>query len=124
MTVRQKLEIIQKMLGLTQTKLAEKFGVSFVTFNNWRTGKFSPRSKMQIAIDELFIEATGQKIIPANQLIAKKQILRQKSLKYKSTIAKILSNIDICNQFVLKLTYNSNRIEGSTLSESDTAAIL
>lgn len=29
MTIRQKLEIIQKNMGLTQTKLAEKFGVSF-----------------------------------------------------------------------------------------------
>ncbi len=124
MTIRQKLEIIQKILSSTQTKLAEKFGVSFVAFNNWWTGKSIPRAKIQITIDELFLEVTGQKIIPINQLIAKKQILRQKSLKYKSTIAKILSNIDICNQFVLKLTYNSNRIEGSTLSESDTAAIL
>lgn len=124
MTIRQKLEIIQKMLGLTQTKLAEKFGVSFVAFNSWWTNKSTPRTKMQAIINELFLEITGQKIIPVNQLIAKKQILRQKSLKYKSIITKILSNPDIYNQLVLKLTYNSNRIEGSTLSEPDTAAIL
>ncbi|MEK7557784.1 MAG: Fic family protein [Patescibacteria group bacterium] len=124
MTIRQKLEIIQKMLGLTQTKLAERFGVSFVSFNSWWTNKSTPRLKIQTTIDELFLEVTGQKIIPANQLTVKKQILNQKSLKYKSIIAKILSNPDICNQFILKLTYNSNRIEGSTLSEPDTAAIL
>lgn len=124
MTIRQKLEIIQKTLGLTQTKLAEKFGVSFVSFNSWWTGKSIPRPKMRIAIDELFLEITGQKFIPVDQLAAKKQILRQKSSKHKSVIAEILDNPDIRDQFILKLTYNSNRIEGSTLTEPDTAAIL
>lgn len=124
MTIRQKLKIIQKMLGLTQTKIAEKFGISFVAFNSWWTGKSIPRQKMQSVIDKLFLEVTGQKIIPSNQLIAKKQILRQKSLKHKDIIAEILTNPDICDQFILKLTYHSNRIEGSTLSEPDTAAIL
>jgi len=124
MTIRQKLEIIKKMLGLTQTKLAERLGVSFVAFNNWWTGKSTPRSKMQAAIDKLFLEVTGQKIIPADQLSAKKLALRQKSFEYKSVISKILDNSDIRDQFILKLTYHSNSIEGSTLTEPDTAAIL
>jgi len=124
MTIRQKLEIIRKMLGLTQTKLAEKLGVSFVAFNNWWTGKAIPRPKMQAAIEELFLELTGQKIIPDEQLATKKQTLYQKSLKYKSIVAEILNNPDIRDQFILKLTYHTNRIEGSTLTEPDTAAIL
>lgn len=124
MTIRQKLEIIQKNLGLTQTRLAEKFGVSFAAFNAWRTGKSLPRPKMRTAIDELFLEITGQKTIPDDQLSAKKQILRQKSLRHNNIVRKILANPDIRDRFVLKLTYHSNRIEGSTLSEPDTAAIL
>lgn len=124
MTIPQKLEIIQKMLGLTQTKLAERFGVSFVAFNSWWTGKAIPRQKTQVAINDLFLEVTGQKKIPADQLIAKKQFLRQKSSKYKSVINEVLANPDIRDRFILKLTYNSNRIEGSALSELDTAAIL
>lgn len=124
MNTRQKLEIIQKMLGITQTKLAERFGVSFVAFNSWWTSKSNPRPKMQAAIDELFLEVTGQKVIPADQLTAKKQVLRQKSGEHKSVIREILDNPDIRDQFILKLTYHSNRIEGSTLTEPDTAAIL
>lgn len=124
MNTRQKLEIIQKILGLTQTKLAEKFGVSFVAFNSWWTGKSEPRAKMLASIDELFLEVTGQKIIPTNQLTAEKQALKRKSEKHKNLAAEILSNPDIRDQFILKLTYNSNSIEGSTLSEPDTAAIL
>ena len=124
MTTRQKLEVIQKMLGLTQTKLAEKFGVSFVAFNSWWTGKSKPREKMQVAIDELFLEVTGQKIIPVNQLTAKKQALQKKSLEHKNVVREILDNPDVYDRFVLKLTYHSNSIEGSTLTEPDTAAIL
>lgn len=124
MTTHQKLEIIQKMLGLTQTKLAERFGVSFVAFNGWWTGKSLPRQKMQAAIDELFLEVTGKKIIPAEELSAKKKDLNKKSYEHKSVIDEILDNPDIRDQFILKLTYHSNCIEGSTLTEPDTAAIL
>ncbi|KKQ22006.1 MAG: hypothetical protein A3G45_02825 [Candidatus Staskawiczbacteria bacterium RIFCSPLOWO2_12_FULL_37_15] len=124
MTIRQKLEIIQKLTGLSQTKIAEKIGVSFVAFNRWWTGKSEPRKKAEAKINELFLEITGQKIIPQDHLLAKKQLLQKKSLDHKNIISFILDNPDIRDQFILKLTYHSNRIEGSTLSESDTAAVL
>jgi len=124
MNIRQKLEIIQKTLGLTQTKLAEKFGVSFAAFNSWWTGKSNPRPKMQASINELFLEVTGQKAIPSDQLTAKKQALQRKSREYGSVVNEILENPDIRDQFILKLTFHSNSIEGSTLTEPDTAAIL
>ena len=124
MTIRQKLEIIKKSLSLTQTKLAERFGVSFVAFNSWWNGKSIPRPKMQLVIDDLFLEVTGQKKIPTDQLVAKKQLLSQKSLKHKSVINEILTNPDTRDEFILKLTYHSNSIEGGTLTEPDTAAIL
>lgn len=124
MTTRQKLEVIQKMLGLTQTELALKLGVSFAAFNSWWNAKSIPRPKMRAAIDGLFLEVTGQKVIPADELTAKKQALQKKSGEHTSVIADILENPDICDQFILKLTYHSNSIEGSTLSEPDTAAVL
>ena len=124
MDVQSKLKIIQKMLGLTQTQLAQKLGVSFVAFNNWWNGKSMPRAKMQKLIDELFLEISGQKIMPRDQLTAKKQALLKKSSSHKNIVSEILANPDIHDQFVLKLTYHSNRIEGSKLTEPDTAAIL
>jgi len=124
MDIRQKLEVIQKISGLTQTKLAERLGVSFAAFNSWWTGKSSPRPKMQVLIDELFLEVTGQKIIPTDQLTSKKEAIQQRSSEHRDVMAEILNNPDIRDQFILKLTYNSNSIEGSTLTEPDTAAIL
>ena len=61
MTIQQKLRTIQKRLGLTQTKLAERFGVSFMAFNNWWLGKSVPRPRMRTAIEGLYLEATSQK---------------------------------------------------------------
>lgn len=124
MTIPQKLQIIQKMLHLTQTQLAQRFGVSFVAFNNWWTGKAMPRSKMQETINDLFLEVTGQRTIPNDRLEAKKNALKRESLKFKNIIEVILKNPDIKNQLILKLTYHTNSIEGSTLTEPDTAAIL
>lgn len=124
MTNRQKLEIIQRILGLTQTQLADKFDVTFVALNSWWNEKSTPRPKMQLAIDELYLEVTGQKTIPASQLIAKKQLLIKKSKEHKSVISEIFGNQDICDEFILKLTYHSDSIEGSSLSEPDTKAIL
>ncbi|MBU2613981.1 MAG: Fic family protein [Elusimicrobia bacterium] len=124
MNTQEKLKIIQKFTGLTQTKLAERFGVSFAAFNSWWTGKSMPRSKALLAIDELFLEVTGQKLIPSEQLTAKKQALTKKSSEHKSVITEIINNPDIQDAFMLKLTYNTNCIEGNTLTEPDTAAIL
>lgn len=124
MDIKKKLQIIKQATNLTQTKLALRLGVSFVTFNSWWTGKSLPRPKVQNRIDELFLEMTGQKIIPTKQLTAKKQILKKKSKEHKNVISLILNNPDIRDTFLLKLTYNSNKIEGSTLTEPDTASIL
>ncbi len=124
MTIKQKLKTIIDTLGITQTKLAQKLGVSFVAFNRWWTGKAIPRPKMQNKIEDLFLEVTGQKVIEKEELGKKKNALRERAKKHKNITTEILNNPDIKDEFVLKITYNSNSIEGSTLTEPDTAAIL
>lgn len=124
MNIKQKLEVIKKLSGLTQTKLAEKIGVSFVAFNSWWTEKSQPRPKRQAIIEDLFLELTGQKVISVETLNNKKSFLKHKGLEHKNIISEILNNPDIRDQFILKLTYHSNSIEGSTLTEPDTAAII
>jgi len=124
MKIAQKLVTIQEKLELTQTQLAQRFGVSFATLNSWINSKSIPRAKKQALIDDLFLEVTGEKSIPKETLEAKKQILQQKSTEHKNIVNYILDNPDIRDQFILKLTYHSNSIEGSTLTEPDTAAVL
>ena len=46
---------IRSRLGLNQTELAEKLGVSFATVNRWESGSYKP-SKMGQRVFEEFIE--------------------------------------------------------------------
>lgn len=124
MTISEKLKLIKSLSGLTQERLAQKFNVSFATLNSWINGKSSPHQKAQVLIDELYKEYTGQKIIPNDVLQAKKELIVSKSKKYKNILKTILDRPDIRDEFTLLLTYNTNSIEGSTLNENETGAIL
>ncbi len=124
MTIQDKLKIIRDISGLTQEKLAEKLGVSFVTLNSWINGRSKPRRKAGENIDILYSSFAGQKEIPKDQLKAKKQIITSRSKEYKNVLKEILGNNDIYDQFLLSLTYHSNKIEGSTLTEDETKAVM
>ena len=124
MKISERLSIIQDLSGLTQEKLAKKLGVSFVTLNSWINGKSKPRRKAEENINNLYFKFTGQKEIFKDPLKAKKQIIFDKSKKYKNILKEIIKNSDIYDCFLLALTYHTNKIEGSTLTENETKAIL
>lgn len=122
MKISQKLKIVKNLLGLTQVKLAQRLGVSFATLNSWLNKRSIPHKKQQQRIDDFYRECTGQKIIPDTALQAKKEIIKAK--RYGNIIKKIIDNPDIYEEFILSLTYNTNSIEGSTLTKDETADIL
>lgn len=124
MKTSEKLKLIQKYSGLTQEQLAGKIGVTFAALNRWINEQASPRPSALQKIDELYLEYSGEKIIPASVLQAKKQLLIQKKREYKNILQMLLSRPDVRDQFDLSLTYHSNKIEGSTLTENETGAIL
>lgn len=124
MTIQQKLQFIIKLSGHTQEELARQLGVTFVAFNRWVNERALPRPKAVERIDELYLRITGQKSIPDELLDAKKQLIMEKQKANPPAIKTILSHPDIHDQFMLSLTYHSNRIEGSTLSEDETGDIL
>ena len=124
MTLQEKLQFIRKVTGKTQEKLAQELGVSFVAFNRWQNGRSVPRKKQQAKINALFLELSGQKKIPSEALQAKKLLLANQKRSYPDALKVILSRKDIHDEFVLELTYHTNRIEGSSLTEPETAAIL
>lgn len=124
MNIAQKLRIVRQLSGLTQEKMAQKLGVSFPTINSWMNEKSIPHTSKQKTIDALYREVTGQQESPESALVAKKQIIEEKRKKFNDILGVILERPDIYNQFMLSLTYNTNRIEGSTLTEPETAAIL
>jgi Fic family protein/DNA-binding XRE family transcriptional regulator len=124
MKISQKLAILIKLSGLTQAELAQKIGVTFVALNRWVNDKSTPRAGALVKIDELYALYSGEKIIPDSVAKAKKAIILKKSTNYKNLARYILDNPDIFDVFLLSLTYNSNKIEGSTLTENETADII
>lgn len=124
MTLAQKLQIIQRLSALNQTALAAKLGVTFVALNRWMNGRAIPHPKAQERIDALYREYSGLTVIPSDVLEAKKKIVFAKALRGKSVLQTMLNHHDIRDQFVLTLTYTSNSIEGSTLTEAETAVVL
>lgn len=124
MTTKEKLQVIMQLSGLTQTELASRLGVTFAAFNRWVNQKAVPRPGALAKIDELYKEYSGEKQIPENMLAAKQGMIAQKQKDHRNVLREIGDNPDIRDQFYLSLTYHSNRIEGSTLSEGETAAIM
>lgn len=124
MKIQEKLQLIMRLSGLTQQELAGRLDVTFAALNRWINGKAVPRPKAQEKIDELYKEYSGEKQVPETVIEAKRGIILKKQKDHPSVIKEILDNPDIRDQFYLSLTYNSNRIEGSTLSENETAAIM
>ncbi|NOS67649.1 MAG: hypothetical protein HOO67_04775 [Candidatus Peribacteraceae bacterium] len=120
----KQLGIILRLSGQSQTELALELGVSFVTMNRWINGKVVPRKKAQVRIEALYRECTGLKEIPAEALDAKKAVLVVKARHTKNVLRRILESPDIRDRLVLTLTYTSNSIEGSTLTEAETAVVL
>jgi len=124
MSYDKKLTILLKNFNKTQESLARELGVSFVTLNNWLHRKKEPREKGRKAIEELYKKYTGVKESGKDFLEEKRNIVLEKQKKYKNIVKLLSKRKDLFDEFVLSLTYNSNSIEGSTLTVKDTAQIL
>ncbi len=120
----EKLNLIMALEGVTQERLAQRIGVTFATLNSWINERSAPRVAAQRKIDQLYREVTGHDEPLAEPLAAKKAILAEKSKHYKNILRLILEGPDLRDQWLLSLTYNTNRIEGSSLSETETAAVM
>ena len=125
MNISEKLKIIKRLSGLTQENLAKELNVSFATLNSWINDKSKPHKNKLESIDRLLSKHTG---IPVSsnkkKEINKKDLIYEKAKKYKNILSLILKRIDLYDQLILSLTYNTNRIEGSTLTEDETAAVI
>jgi Fic family protein len=126
MDISEKLRIIQRFSGFSQEKLAKELSVSFATLNSWINGKSKPREVKIGQIDGLLSKYAGV-LLSGNFKKGesdKKELVYRKAESYKNILRLILKRVDLYDQLILSLTYNSNRIEGSTLTEDETAAVI
>ncbi|MCR4261216.1 MAG: Fic family protein [Candidatus Colwellbacteria bacterium] len=120
----EKIHVIQKSSGKTQTELAQVLGVSFKTFNSWINGKSTPRKRALENIDALYFEYVGSINIDESILIEKKEKIEKFQKQYKNPFGQIMNRKDLYNVFLLEMTYHTNSIEGSTFNEPEVRAVL
>ncbi len=129
MDIKLQLKQIQHWAGISQTDLAKQLGVSFATVNSWINGKSKPRERLAEQIRQINMKYSGKggsfsRDIDKNVSYVEFLIKHNRSTLSKSMASFILKHNDIFEEFALKITYNSNSIEGSTLTMEDTADIL
>lgn len=124
MNITQKLKQIQKYSGKTQEELARDLGVSFPTLNSWINDKSLPRERSIQKIDSLYIEIFGDTSISQDQLETKTEKLELLRQQFPNPFSRIISRQDIYDSFLLSLTYHTNSIEGSTMTEPDVRSVL
>jgi Fic family protein len=120
-TYQDKIIQIIKASGLSQQSLAEKLGTSFVTLNHWFNGKSQPtRKELLSKIDLLYAYYLGAEDAETTGLHELKTTAR----KYRLTAKQLVANRELIDKITLSLTYHTNTIEGSTMTESDVAAVI
>ena len=120
-------EILTKILyatGKTQTSLAQEIGVSVVTLNTWVNEKSVPRKKMQERIEGLYRRYVSDTSITDTVLIEKQEKFAHYQKNVKNPFALLLRRPDIYDDFLIKVTYHTNSIEGSTFTEPNVRAVL
>jgi len=116
----KQLKAILKASGWTQEELASRLNVSFVTLNSWINNKSKPRKKALEAIRLVYFKVLGTDSLDMGYLEELKE--KVESLKIKPS--QITENKEVLDRLILHLTYNTNVIEGSTMTLDDTKAVL
>lgn len=124
MNIQEKLQLIQQLEKITQTELAFRLNVSFPTLNSWINGKSQPHAKKQTRIDQLYRKVTHQEVIADDKTEAKKKLIFSRCANKGSLLKRINTRPDLRDQLILSFTYHTNSIEGSTLTENETADVI
>ena len=115
-------ELLEKT-GWAQAQFAQELGVTFATVNRWLNGHHKPHLSQIRQIERLHKNIIG--IIPVTKQ-EMEQIISQLKAKRKQypDIKKVLRDEKISEEFLLELTYNSDAIEGNTLTKKETETVI
>ncbi len=109
---------------MTQTELATLLDVSFPTLNSWINNKSIPRQAAKEKIDDLYGKYTGQGNRPAKDFDKTYAGISTHKSLLQNPLTQILSRKDLYDHMCVRLTYHSDAIEGSTLTERETALVI
>ena len=90
------------------------------TINAWINERAKPRKKAGEGIRILYFEVLGTDSLDIGTL----EELKIKVKYLKTTTREIVESEEVLNSLILNLTYNTNTIEGSTMTLDDTKEVL
>ena len=126
MKYSNKIKEILKAKDINQDKLAQQLGVTFAALNRWINADVQPRATNARKIDELYQDLFGIK----NDIVSNSQ---SNINLYTDSIIKDCKNVNIKNllnrkdfieNMIIKFTHSTNRLEGSTMTESEVRDVL
>lgn len=110
---QEQVKYIIEMGGMSQADIARALEIDYKTVNRWINEDKIPHSGYRQKLYELFIQKVDLTLLIGK---AKKACA--------NPLETIKNNPEIYDKFLVALTYNSNAIEGSTLTEKDTEKII
>lgn len=120
MDIGQKLKMIMRCAGWSQTKLAQRLAVPQKTISFWITARSLPRAKNLEEIERLSDEIVGQDEVSAKELAA----VKEQAMQTFMSVEELLNNQELMTEVASQLTYHTNTIEGSTMTLEDVRAAL
>jgi Fic family protein len=116
------LQAILQSESWSQQQLAERLGITHAALNRWLKGRAIPQPRRRQAIALLYRELIGFQPLLAAQ--RRQLAARAQGLRIRGLWKKIRESADLLDELLLEHTYNSNAIEGSTLTKKQTEAII
>lgn len=114
---------ILKKTGWSQAQFAREAGVTFATVNRWLKGRNRPHPGQLRQIDRLYRDIIGITPLAPEKVESVLAKVAAKKKKFPS-VNKLLRREAVAEEFLLELTYNSDAIEGSTLTKKETEAVI
>ena len=134
MKYSHKIKEILHAREINQDKLAQELGVTFAALNRWINADVQPRASNARKIDALYQDLFGttkNSHSPDSDLKAKssgndidlytKNIIQDCK---KINIKNLLNRKDFIENIIIKFTHATNRLEGSTMTESEVRDVL
>lgn len=117
------LQTILKARSLSQAALAQELGVTHAALNRWLHEKATPRERALGRIRDLYRKCSFYEVLEKTFPVSEWQA-KLNALKQRTALEELIRRKDVFEDSLLKLTYHSNKIEGSTLSLRETQSIL
>lgn len=116
------LQALLRSFGFTHEALARRLGVTRPALSRWLHGVAAPHPFRQRAIAALYKELVG---LPAMSPGERARLLaRARAMRRRGLWEQIRRDARLLDDLLLEHTYNSNAIEGSTLSRRETEAVI